>query len=99
MACRRASPHCRSPGEPELRTAAVELDAIDTARAGGLMAALSMGFTARFTASRLSVDIDVIEELVERMGPEDGCLSIQDRLAENAATVTSLPRFRASLLQ
>ena len=58
-----------------------------------------MGFTARFTVSRLGVDIDVIEEFVKQMGPEDGCLSIHDSLAENAAAITSLPRCRAARLQ
>ena len=38
------------------------------------MAAPSMVFTARFAASRLGVDIDVIEQLAEQMAPEDGCL-------------------------
>ena len=43
----------------------MELDAIDPARTGSLMAAPSMVFTARFAASRLGVDIEVIEELAE----------------------------------
>lgn len=53
-----------------------------------LMAAPSMVFTARFAASRLGVDIEVIEELAEQMEPEDGCLSILDSLHESAASVT-----------
>lgn len=34
------------------------------------MAAPSMGFTARFAASRLGVDIEVVEKLAEHMEPE-----------------------------
>ena len=59
------------------------------------MAAPSMVFTARFAASRLGVDIDVIEELAEQMEPEDGCLSILDSLDDNAESVTGFTR-RAS---
>jgi hypothetical protein len=70
----------------------VELDAIDPARTGSLMAAPSMVFTARFAASRLGVDIEVIEELAEQMEPEDGCLSILDSMDENAASVTGFTR-------
>lgn len=66
----------------------MELDAIDPARTGSLMAAPSMVFTARFAASRLGDDIEVIEELAEQMEPEVGCLSIVDSLDENAASVT-----------
>ena len=56
------------------------------------MAAPSMVFTAHFAASRLGVDIEVIEELAEQMEPEDGCLSILDSLDENAASVTGFTR-------
>ena len=56
------------------------------------MAAPSMVFTARFAASRLGVDIEVIEELAEQMEPEDGCLSILDSLDENAASITGFTR-------
>ena len=56
------------------------------------MAAPSMVFTARFAASRLGVDIEVIEELAEHMEPEDGCLSILDSYDENAASVTGFSR-------
>jgi len=56
------------------------------------MAAPSMVFTARFAASRLGVDIEVIEELAEQMEPEDGCLSILDSLDENAESVTGFTR-------
>jgi len=56
------------------------------------MAAPSMVFTAHFAASRLGVDIEVIEELAEQMEPEDGCLSILDSLDENAASVTGFMR-------
>ena len=51
-----------------------------------------MVFTARFAASRLGVDIEVIDELAEQMEPEDGCLSILDSLDENAASVTGFTR-------
>ncbi len=56
------------------------------------MAAPSMVFTARFAASRLGVDIEVIEELAEQMEPEDGYLSILDSLDENAASITGFTR-------
>lgn len=56
------------------------------------MAAPSMVFTARFAASRLGVDIEVVEELAEQMEPEDGCLSILDSLDENAESVTAFTR-------
>jgi len=65
---------------------------MDPARTGSLMAAPSMVFTARFAASRLNVDIEVIEELAEQMEPEDGCLSIRYSLDENAASVTCFTR-------
>ena len=53
------------------------------------MAAPSMVFTARFAASRLGVDIQVIEELAEQMAPEDGCLRVVDSLDEMAESVTA----------
>lgn len=56
------------------------------------MTAPSMVFTAQFAASRLGVDLDVIEELAEQMAPEDGCLSIIDSLDENAASLTGFTR-------
>ncbi|TPG55060.1 hypothetical protein [Sphingomonas glacialis] len=56
------------------------------------MAAPSMVFTARFAASRLGVDIDVIEQLAEQMAPEDGCLSIINSLDETAESVTGFTR-------
>ncbi len=56
------------------------------------MAAPSMVFTARFAASRLGVDIDVIEELAEQMAPEDGRLSVIDSLDETAPSVTAFTR-------
>ena len=56
------------------------------------MAAPSMVFTARFAASRLGVDVEVVEELAEQMEPEDGCLSILDSLDENAESVTAFTR-------
>jgi hypothetical protein len=51
-----------------------------------------MVFTTRFAASHLKVDIDIIEELAEKMQPEDGCLSIHDSLDENAESVTGFTR-------
>jgi hypothetical protein len=48
-----------------------------------------MVFTARFAASRLGVDIQVIEELAEQMAPEDGCLRVVDSLDEMAESVTA----------
>ena len=77
----------------------MELDAIDPACTGSLMAAPSMVFTARFAASRLGVDIEVIEELAEQMEPEDGCLSILDSLDENDASVTGFTRKGLDYLQ
>ena len=56
------------------------------------MTAPSMVFTARFAASRLGVDIKIIEELAEQMEPEDGCLSIIDSLDEMADSVTAFTR-------
>jgi hypothetical protein len=53
------------------------------------MAAISMVFTARYAARKLGVDLEVIEELAEQMGPEDGCLSIIDSLHHNADCVTA----------
>lgn len=56
------------------------------------MAAPSMVFTARYAASRLGVDIDVIEVLAEQMAPEDGCLRVIDSLDEMAESVTAFTR-------
>ncbi|MCW1384294.1 hypothetical protein OLX02_15835 [Novosphingobium sp. KCTC 2891] len=56
------------------------------------MAAPSMVFTARYAASRLGIDIDVIEELAEQMAPEDGCLSVVDSFDEMAESVTAFTR-------
>ena len=56
------------------------------------MAAPSMVFTARYAASWLGVDIDVIEDLAEQMAPEDGCLRLVDSLDENAASITAFTR-------
>ena len=56
------------------------------------MAAPSMVFTARYAASRLGVDIDVIEELAGQMAPEDGCLSVVDSFDEMADSVTAFTR-------
>lgn len=56
------------------------------------MAAPSMVFTARYAASRLGVDIDVIEELAGQMAPEDGCLSVVDNFEETADSVTAFTR-------
>lgn len=63
------------------------------------MAAPSMVFTARFAASRLGVDIKVIEELAEQMEPEDGCLSILESLDENAEPVTGFTRENLDYLE
>jgi len=56
------------------------------------MAAPSMVFTARYAASRLGIDIDVIEELAGQMAPEDGCLSVVDSFDEMADSVTAFTR-------
>jgi len=56
------------------------------------MAALSMVFTARYAASRLGVDMDVIEELAEQMTPEDGCLRVVDSFDAMAESVTAFTR-------
>ncbi len=56
------------------------------------MAAPSIVFTSRYAASRLRVDLDLIEELAEQMSPEDGCLSIIDSLDETAESVTAFTR-------
>jgi hypothetical protein len=70
----------------------VELDAITLGRKGCLMAAPSMAFTARYAASRLGIDIDVIEDLAEQMAPEDGRISVIDSLDETAESVTAFTR-------
>lgn len=56
------------------------------------MAAPSMVFTARYAASRLGVDIDVIEELAGQMAPDDGCLSVVDSFDEMADSITAFTR-------
>ncbi len=56
------------------------------------MAAPSMVFTSHYAASRLRVDLDLIEELAEQMSPEDGRLSIIDSLDETAESVTAFTR-------
>ena len=56
------------------------------------MAAPSMVFTARYAASRLGVDIDVIEELADQMAPEDGRLSVIDSLDDHAEFTTAFTR-------
>lgn len=56
------------------------------------MAAPSMVFTSRYTASRLRVDLDLIEELAEHISAEDGGLSVIDSLDETAESVTALTR-------
>lgn len=56
------------------------------------MAAPSIVFTSRFAASRLGVDLDVIEELAEQMEPEDGCLSVIDSLDDDAESTTAFTR-------
>jgi hypothetical protein len=56
------------------------------------MAAPSMVFTARYAASRLGVDVDVIEELAGQMAPEDGCLSVVDSSDEMADSITAFTR-------
>lgn len=70
----------------------MELEVVEPSRKSGLMAAPSMVFTARYAARRLGVDIDVIEELAERISPEDGCVSVVDSLDENAESVTAFTR-------
>ncbi|MET0192662.1 MAG: hypothetical protein ABW200_04725 [Hyphomicrobiaceae bacterium] len=70
----------------------MELEAILTGRAGCLMAAPSMVFTARYAARWLGIDIDVVEELAERMAPEDGCVRVVDSLDETAESVTAFTR-------
>ena len=56
------------------------------------MAAPSMVFTSRFAASRLGVDLDVIEELAQQMAPEDGCLSVIDSPKDDAESTTAFTR-------
>lgn len=56
------------------------------------MTAPSMVFTARYAASRLGVDVDVIEELAGQMAPDDGCLSVVDSFDEMADSVTAFTR-------
>ena len=77
----------------------MELDTIDRARQGHLMAAPSMVFTAKFAASSFDVDIEVIEELAEQMEPEDGRLSVIDSLDETAESVTAFTSRRLDYLR
>lgn len=70
----------------------MELEGLEARRKGRLMAALSMVFTARYAASYLRVDVEVIEELAEQMAPEDGRLSVIDSLDERAESVTAFTR-------
>ena len=56
------------------------------------MAAPSMVFTARYAARHFGVDLHVIEELAEEMAPEDGCLSVIDRLDDDAESTTAFTR-------
>ena len=63
------------------------------------MAAPSMVFTAGYAASHLGIDIDVVHELAEQMGPEDGCLSVVDSFAEDAGSVTAFTRHGLDYLE
>lgn len=60
-------------------------------REGGLRAALSIVFTARYAAMHFGVDIDMVEQLAEEMTPEDHRLRIIDSLDEDAEATTALP--------
>ena len=61
-------------------------------REGRLMAAPSMVFTARYAATWLGIDIDVVEDLAEQMEPEDGRLRIIDSLDDDAESTTAFTR-------
>lgn len=63
------------------------------------MAAPSMVFTAHFAATRLGIDINVIEDLAELMEPEDGCLRVIDSLDEMAESVTAFTPFGLDYLE
>lgn len=52
----------------------------------------SMVFTARYAASWLGVDIDVVEVLAQEMAPEDGCLNVIDSLNDDAVSTTAFTR-------
>lgn len=56
------------------------------------MSAPSMVFTARYAASRLGVDIDVVELFARKMAPEDGCLDVIDSLDDHAVSTTAFTR-------
>jgi len=48
-----------------------------------------MVFTASYAASRLGIDIDVLEELAEQIRLEDGYVSVIDSFAETADSGTA----------
>ncbi|MEG3177701.1 hypothetical protein U1872_15790 [Sphingomonas sp. RB3P16] len=56
------------------------------------MSAPSMVFTARYAASWLGVEIDVVEVLAQEMAPEDGCLNVIDSLDNDAVSATAFTR-------
>ncbi|WP_242141219.1 hypothetical protein [Sphingomonas sp. TREG-RG-20F-R18-01] len=56
------------------------------------MSAPSMVFTARYAASWLGVDIDVVEVLAQEMSPEDGCLNVIGSLDDDAVSTTAFTR-------
>ncbi len=56
------------------------------------MSAPSMVFTARYAASWLGVDIDVVEVLAQEMATEDGCLNVIDSLDDDAVSTTTFTR-------
>jgi len=53
------------------------------------MAASSILFTADYAAQRFRVDLNVIEELAEKITPELKCLSVIESTNENARAVTA----------
>lgn len=70
----------------------MELGTSDPGREGRLMSAPSMVFTARYAASWLGVDIDVVEVLAQEMSPEDGCLNVIESLDDDAVSTTAFTR-------
>ena len=56
------------------------------------MSAPSMVFTARYAASWLGVDSDVVEVLAQEMSPEDGCLNVIESLDDDAVSTTAFTR-------
>ena len=70
----------------------MELGTSDPDREGRLMSEQSMVFTACYAASRLGVDIDVVEVLAQEMAPGDGYLNVINSIDDDAVSKTAFTR-------